>query len=359
MKGLIISGGKGTRLYPLTYTRAKQLIPVANKPVLYRVIEALKDAGIEEIGVVVGHTAAEIQSALGDGSNWGVRFTFIQQKQPEGLAQTVQISRDFLGDDPFVMFLGDNVLQGGITGLVHDFRRNEANAQLVLKEVSNPSAFGVVALDERGQVQRLVEKPADPPSNLALVGIYLFDATIHAAVNGLRPSARGEYEITDAIQQLIDGGGDVRAHIHPGWWIDTGKPLDLLEANSLVLDELLPTIAESAVIQRSQLDSRVTVEAGAVIEDCVIRGPSIIGREATLRHCYVGPFTSIYHDVRVEHCEIERSIILEHSQLENLPQRLADSLIGRYAHLQPSGEMPRALKMNLGDFSTIWVGATR
>ena len=356
MKGLIISGGKGTRLYPLTYTRAKQLIPVANKPVLYRVIEALRDAGIEEIGVVVGHTAQEIQAALGDGGCWGVRFTFIHQKQPEGLAQTVQISQDFLQEDPFVMFLGDNVLQGGITELVSDFRQNDASAQLVLKEVKNPSAFGVAALDGQGRVKQLLEKPANPPSNLALVGIYLFDAIIHEAVNRIRPSARGEYEITDAIQQLIDGGHDVRAHIHPGWWIDTGKPLDMLEANSLVLDELEPKIADSARIERSQLDSRVSVEAGAIIEDCVIRGPSIIGRDAVLRHCYVGPFTSIYHDVRAEHCEIERSIILEHSELRNLPQRLSDSLIGRYARLQPSGDMPRALKMNLGDFSTVWVG---
>ena len=356
MKGLIISGGKGTRLYPLTYTRAKQLIPVANKPVLYRVIEALRDAGIEEIGVVVGHTAQEIQAALGDGQCWGVRFTFIHQKQPEGLAQTVQISQDFLREDPFVMFLGDNVLQGGIKELVSEFRQNDASAQLVLKEVKNPSAFGVAAMDGQGRVKQLLEKPADPPSNLALVGIYLFDAIIHEAVNRIRPSPRGEYEITDAIQQLIDGGHDVRANIHPGWWIDTGKPLDMLEANSLVLDELEPKIADSARIERSQLDSRVSVEAGAIIEDCVIRGPSIIGRDAVLRHCYVGPFTSIYHDVRAEHCEIERSIILEHSELRNLPQRLSDSLIGRYARLQPSGDMPRALKMNLGDFSTVWVG---
>ena len=356
MKGLIISGGKGTRLYPLTYTRAKQLIPVANKPVLYRVIEALRDAGIEEIGVVVGHTAQEIQTALGDGHGWGVRFTFIHQQRPEGLAQTVQISQDFLREDPFVMFLGDNVLQGGITELVSDFRQNGADAQLVLKEVKNPSAFGVAALDGRGRVKRLVEKPADPPSHLALVGIYLFDAIIHEAVNRIRPSARSEYEITDAIQQLIDGGRDVRAHIHPGWWIDTGKPLDMLEANSLVLDELEPKIADSARVERSQLDSRVSVEAGALIEDCVIRGPSIIGKDTVLRHCYVGPFTSIYHDVRAEHCEIERSIILEHSELRHLPQRLSDSLIGRYARLQPSGDMPRALKMNLGDFSTVWVG---
>ena len=356
MKGLIISGGKGTRLYPLTYTRAKQLIPVANKPVLYRVIEALRDAGIEEIGVVVGHTAQEIQTALGDGHGWGVRFTFIHQQRPEGLAQTVQISRDFLREDPFVMFLGDNVLQGGIKELVSDFQQNGADAQLVLKEVKNPSAFGVAALDDQGRVKQLVEKPADPPSNLALVGIYLFDAIIHEAVNRIRPSARGEYEITDAIQQLIDGGHDVRAHIHPGWWIDTGKPLDMLEANSLVLDELEPKIANSARVERSQLDSRVSVEAGALIEDCVIRGPSIIGKDTVLRHCYVGPFTSIYHDVRAEHCEIERSIILEHSELRHLPQRLSDSLIGRYARLQPSGDMPRALKMNLGDFSTVWVG---
>ena len=355
MKGLIISGGKGTRLYPLTYTRAKQLMPVANKPVLFRVIEALREADIEEIGVIVGHTAAEIQAALGDGRRWGARITYIHQQQPEGLAQTVLIAREFLADDRFVMFLGDNVLQGGIAALVADFRQNRANAQIVLKRVENPSAFGVAALDGAGRVQRLLEKPPAPPSDLALVGIYLFDESIHKAVARIRPSTRGEYEITDAIQRLIDEGRDVRAHIHDGWWIDTGKPLDLLEANSLVLDELTPRIAADARIERSQLDRRVSVEAGARIEDCVIRGPAIIGKDTVLRHCYIGPFTSIYHDVRAEHCEIERSIILEHCELRNLPQRVADSLIGRYARLLPGRHLPRALKMNLGDFSTVWV----
>ena len=355
MKGLIISGGKGTRLYPLTYTRAKQLIPVANKPVLFRVIEALRAAEIEDIGVIVGHTAAEIEAALGDGSDWGVRFTFIQQERPEGLAQTVQIAREFLGDESFVMFLGDNVLQGGIRELVADFRQSGANAQILLKEVANPSAFGVARLDGEGRVTQLLEKPVEPPSNLALIGIYLFDSSIHEAVARIQPSARGEYEITDAIQQLIDAGGDVRAHVHTGWWIDTGKPLDLLEANGRVLDEIAPTIAPTAQIVASQIDNRVTVEAGARIEDCVIRGPAIIGQDTVLKRCYVGPFTSIYHDVFVECCEIERSIILEHSELRDLPQRLADSLVGRYARVQPSSGRPRALKMNLGDFSAVWV----
>ncbi len=356
MKGLILSGGKGTRLYPLTYTRAKQLIPVANKPVLVRVIEAIRDAGVRDIGMVVGPTAAEIQEALGDGSRWGVSLSYIRQHSPDGLAHAVKISRDFLGGEPFVMFLGDNVIQGGISQLIRDFAENDWNSQIVLKEVDNPSAYGVAKLRPDGSIERLIEKPAAPPSNLALVGIYMFDRHVFQAVDAIRPSARGEYEITDAIQWLIDRGHTVFPHIHRGWWIDTGKPTDMLEANSHVLEEIAPCIAECARIDdRSSVDSRVTVQAGARIVNSILRGPTIIGTDTLIENSYIGPFTSIYHSCQIRNCEIERSIILENSRVIDIDRTLRDSLIGRRASVKRSAEKPSGIKMNLGDHSTLWV----
>ena len=240
MKGLILSGGKGSRLYPLTYTSAKQLVPVANKPVLFRVIEAICDAGIKEIGIVVGvdDNARQIREAVGHGERWGVDVTFIPQDAPLGLAHAVKISRDFLGDDRFVMFLGDNVIQGGISGLIRDFEHSAWNSQIVLTRVRNPQQYGVAELAEDGSIKQLIEKPKDPPSDLALVGIYMFDRTVFEAVNAIQPSWRGELEITDAIQWLVHQGFAVRPYVHRGWWIDTGKPIDMLAANDKVLEEL-------------------------------------------------------------------------------------------------------------------------
>ncbi|RMG83000.1 MAG: glucose-1-phosphate thymidylyltransferase [Chloroflexi bacterium] len=356
MKGLILSGGKGTRLYPLTYTRAKQLIPVANKPILVRVVESIRDAGVTEIGVVIGHTGPEIREALGDGSQWGVEITYIPQDSPDGLAHAVKIAEDFIGDERFVMFLGDNVIQGGISTLIRDFAENpDWNSQIVLKEVENPSAYGVAQLRNDGSIEQLIEKPANPPSNLALVGIYMFDHNIFEAVKAIQPSARGEYEITDAIQWLIDHGYKVYPHVHKGWWIDTGKPIDMLEANSHVLEELTPSIAPDAIIENSEVDSRVTIESGASIINSIIRGPTVIGKNTIIENSYVGPFTSVYHDVIVQNSEIERSIVLEHSKILDLDVRLQDSLIGRHAKVKRDERKPRALKMNLGDYSTIWV----
>ncbi|HEY76578.1 MAG TPA: glucose-1-phosphate thymidylyltransferase [Thermoflexia bacterium] len=352
MKGLILSGGKGTRLYPLTYTRAKQLIPVANKPVLFRVIEAIRDAGITEIGIVVGDTAEEVKTAVGRGGRWGIQVTYIHQDQPLGLAHAVKVSQDFLEDDPFVMFLGDNVIQGGITDLVRQFQESDWNAQIVLTRVEHPEQYGVAELNEDGQVVRLIEKPKDPPSDLALVGIYMFDHHIHEAVAEIKPSWRGELEITDAIQWLVDHGYKVYPYVHRGWWIDTGRPGDILEANSLVLEELEPAV-EGYVDRDSEVDSRVTVEKGAEIINSVIRGPTIIGRRSRIVNSYIGPFTSIYHDVVIENSEIERSIVLEHSVIRDIPARIQDSLIGRNVTLNRSPMKPKAFKMNLGDYSQV------
>ncbi len=353
MKGLILSGGKGTRLYPLTYTRAKQLIPVANKPILFRVIEAIRDAGITEIGIVIGDTGPEIQEAVGDGSRWGATITYIPQEAPLGLAHAVKISRDFLGDDRFVMFLGDNVIQGGIHRLISDFdRHHEWNSQIVLTRVDHPEQYGVAKLTSDGRIERLIEKPKEPPSDLALVGIYMFDHHIFEAAEAIKPSWRGELEITDAIQWLVDHGYTVFPYVHKGWWIDTGAPDDMLEANSKVLEEVEPEV-RGFVDEHSEIDSRVTIQEGAEIINSTIRGPAIIGEHTRIVNSYIGPFTSIYHHVLIENCEIDRSIVLEHSVMRDIGIRVQDSLIGRHALVQKSEYRPRALKLKLGDHSKI------
>ncbi len=356
MKGLIPSGGKGTRLYPLTYTSAKQLIPVANKPILFRVIEAIRDAGITDIGIVVGggDTAKEIKAAVGQGGQWGVKVTYIHQEQPLGLAHVVKVSQDFLGDDRFVMFLGDNVIQGGISSLIEQFAGSDWHSQIVLTRVSHPEQYGVAELDEDGRIVQLVEKPKEPKSNLALVGIYMFDRYIHEAVDNITPSWRGELEITDAIQWLVEHGYQVYPYIHRGWWIDTGRPGDMLEANDLVLEELTPKI-EGYVDRDSEVDGRVTIQKGAEIVNSVIRGPAIIGEHTRIINSYVGPFTSIYHDVVIEDSEIERAIVLEHSLVRDIPARIQDSLIGRRVSLIRSPIKPKAYKLMLGDHSQVGI----
>ena len=355
MKGLILSGGKGTRLYPITYTSAKQLVPVANKPVLFRVIEAIRDAGIDDIGIVVGDTAAEIKEAVGTGRRWGVKITYIQQDAPLGLAHAVKVSRDFLGDERFVMFLGDNVIQGGISGLIGEFKHSDYDCQIVLTPVENPSRYGVAELDpETRRVIRLVEKPRNPPSNLILVGIYMFNEHVWEAVNAIKPSWRGELEITDAIQYLVDKGYDVHPYIHRGWWIDTGEPGEMLEANDLVLDEIEHQI-EGYIDRDSQVNGKVTIGKGAEIINSRIRGPAIIGEDTRLVNAYVGPFTSIYHHVLIENSEIEHSMVLEHSQIIDIPYRIEDSLIGRHAVITRSPIKPKALKMTLGDHSNVGI----
>lgn len=354
MKGLILSGGTGSRLRPLTYSNAKQLIPVANKPILFRVIESIRDAGIDEIGIVIGSTGSQIKEAVGRGGRWGVKITYIEQDQPLGLAHAVKVSQDFLGEDRFVMFLGDNVIEGGISPLIKQFASSEWNSQIVLTRIEDPRQYGVAELGEDGRIIRLVEKPKNPPSDLALVGIYMFDKHIFDAVHAIQPSWRGELEITDAIQWLVDNKHAVHPYVHRGWWIDTGKREDMLEANDLVLEELDYKI-EGYVDRDSQVGRRVTIERGAEIINSVIRGPAIIGENARIVNSYIGPFTSIDHDVKIENSEIEHSMVLENSHISDIESRIQDSLIGRNVSITRSPIKPKALKLALADHSQVGI----
>ena len=353
MKGLILSGGKGTRLRPLTYTSAKQLVPVANKPVLFYGIEAMAEAGLTEIGIVVGDTHAEIRAAVGDGSQFGVRVTYIPQEAPLGLAHAVKISQPFLQDEPFVMYLGDNLLNRGIVGFVQEFAREKPAAQILLTKVPDPQMFGVAQL-ENGRVIRLVEKPKEPIGDLALVGVYMFSPEIFESVNRIKPSFRNELEITDAIQDLIDRGLTVKPHIVEGWWKDTGKLEDMLEANRLILDTFERRI-DGQVDADSRIEGKVVIEAGAIVERSVIRGPAIIGRGARLVHAYVGPFTAIMNDVEITDTEIEHSIVLEGSSLRNLSNRVTDSLIGKGVKIYREPVKPSAYRFMLGDNSEVGI----
>ena len=353
MKGLILSGGKGTRLRPLTYTSAKQLVPVANKPVLFYGIEAIAAAGIREIGIVVGDTQAEIRAAVGDGSRWGVRVVYIEQDAPRGLAHAVKISQPFIGADPFVMYLGDNLLSKGISQFVDEFARERPAAQILLTLVPDPQMFGVAELKD-GQVVRLVEKPKEPIGDLALVGVYMFGPEIFESVSRIKPSFRNELEITDAIQDLIDRGLTVRPHIVEGWWKDTGKLEDMLEANRLILD-LQERRIDGTVDAESRIEGKVVIEAGAVVERSVIRGPAIIGSGARIVHAYVGPFTSIGNDVEIQDSEIEHSIVLEGSCVRDLANRVIDSLIGKNVKIYRMPVKPSAYRFMLGDNSEVGI----
>lgn len=351
MKALVLSGGRGTRLRPITHTRAKQLIPVANKPVLFYGLEAISEAGIKEVGIVVGDTAEEIKSAVGDGKKFGLKVSYIHQPEPLGLAHAVLISKRFLGNEPFVMYLGDNLLKSGIKKFVEQFEKAKANSQILLARVKNPSQFGVAEL-KGNKVVRLVEKPKKPKSDLALVGVYIFDQSIHQAVRAIKPSWRNELEITDAIQWLIDQGKDVRCQIVDGWWKDTGKVEDLLEANRMILDEL-PEKIEGKVDPESKIEFKVKIEKGAIVKKSVIRGPVIIGKGTRIEDAYIGPFTAISEDCIIKSAEIEHSIIMAESRIENLPRRLSDSLIGKNCLIQCSRQKPGAFRLIIGDSSEV------
>ena len=354
MKGLILSGGKGTRMRPLTYTSAKQLIPVANKPVLVYGIEAIVAAGIREIAIIVSpETGDEIKHAIGDGSRYGANVTYIDQDAPRGLAHAVLIAEDFLRDSPFVMYLGDNLLQHGITPLVEEYRQIDCNSEILLTKVENPSQFGVAELSPEGHVVRLTEKPAEPKSDLALVGVYMFDSTIFEAVKAIKPSKRGELEITDAIQWLLDNGRSIHPHIVKGWWKDTGKIEDMLEANRTVLDTFEREVR--GTITNSQIEGKVMIEEGAEIIDSVVRGPSIIGRDARISHAYVGPYTSIGSRCSLEYCELENSIVLENSTIAHVNGRIEASLIGKNVKIGRTQRKPAAYRFMVGDNSEVGI----
>lgn len=348
MKALVLSGGKGTRLRPITHTCAKQLLPVGNKPILFFGLEAIAAAGIKDVGIVVGETHEEIRNAVKNGSAWGLRVRYIQQEAPLGLAHAVKISRDFLGDDSFVMYLGDNLIRNPLGKLVKDFKAKKANAQILLAHVPDPTQFGVAQL-KGGHVVSLEEKPKKPKSDLALVGVYLFDKNIFKSIARLKPSARGELEITDAISGLLKLGFKVQPTIIEGWWKDTGKLEDILEANRLVLDTFEQSL-QGKVSADSKIEGKVVVEKGAKVVKSTIRGPVIIGKGAEIVGSYVGPFTAISENVKVLQSEIENSIVLKDSVIE-MVQRIEGSLIGQNVQVVKSKVKPAAYKIMVGDSS--------
>jgi glucose-1-phosphate thymidylyltransferase len=353
VKALVLAGGTGSRLRPITYTSAKQLVPVANKPILFYGLEQIREAGVTDVGIIVGETGDEIRAAVGDGSELGIRATFIEQDAPLGLAHAVLTAESFLGDDDFVMFLGDNLIEGGITELVADFERSRPAAQILLKGVPDPQRFGVAELGPDGGVVRLVEKPADPPSDLALVGVYLFTSAVLDAARRITPSARGELEITDAIQRLVDDGLDVRASVVTGWWLDTGKKDDLLDANRIVLGSLRRRI-DGDVDEASQLVGDVVVEAGAVVRGSTVRGPAIIAAGTRVVDSYVGPFTSIARDCELRDVEIEFSVVLDGCRITDV-RRIEASLLGREVVIGRATTRPVAYKFMLGDHSQVGI----
>ncbi len=351
LRGLILSGGAGTRLRPITHTSAKQLVPVANKPVLFYGIEALVEAGVEEIGIVIApETGDEIAAAVGDGSRFGARITYIRQDEPLGLAHAVLTAEEYLQGGPFVMYLGDNLLRDGITDLVGAFRASEPDALILLTRVPDPGNYGVAKLDG-DRIVGLIEKPRDPPSDLALVGVYMFGPPIYEAAKAIEPSGRGELEITDAIQRLIDGGKRVESHTVAGWWKDTGQLDDMLEANRLVLEDIERRVDGELV--DSKVEGRVVVEAGARLERSVVRGPAIIGADARIRDAYIGPYTSIDAGVVVERSEVEHSILLAGSSVSDLGSRMEASLLGRNVTLSRGDGLPKTLRMIVGDNAEI------
>ena len=348
MKALVLAGGKGTRLRPLTYTIAKQLIPVANRPVLHYVIEHLREAGISDVGVIISpHTGDQIQKALSE-YDTGLRLHYIPQDEPLGLAHAVKMARDYLADDPFVMYLGDNLIRDGIGGLVNEFSESQADALILVKQVQDPSRFGVAMFDGNGQVVRLVEKPKEPPSDLGLVGVYVFSPAIHEAVDRIRPSSRGELEITDAIQYLLDNGYRVSGKTLEGWWLDCGKKDDLLEANRTVLDEWIDRDVRGDVDEHSQLLGRVVVGEGATISDSRLRGPVVIGPDSTVQQSFIGPYTSVGTGCRILGSSLEHSVVLDGALIEGVEQ-IEDSVIGQNAAVRRSSDGRNSVRLLVGD----------
>jgi len=349
MKALILAGGRGTRLRPITYTMAKHLLPVANKPILFYVLDQVSEAGITDIGIIISpETGSSIKEALAGGSRWGVKITYILQPEPGGLAHAVKIAQDFLGDSSFLLFLGDNLIQGGIMDFVGQFYASTPDALILLKEVPDPRAFGVAELDASGKIVRLTEKPEEPKSNLALVGVYLFTPEIHKAIAQIKPSPRGELEITDAIQKLLEMGRGIRSHVLQGWWLDTGTKDDLLEANCVVLDEFLKQDIKGDVDLLSRIAGRVEIRKGTRVENSLIRGPVSIAQDCRIRNSFIGSFTSIGAGTVIEDSSVEHSVILENCHILKI-RRLADSVIGRNTNVVKQEQNFKATRLFVGD----------
>jgi len=352
MKALVLSGGRGTRLRPLTFTTAKQLIPVGNKPILGYVLDHLSAAGIKELGVVIAReTGEDVRGYVGDGSAWGFERVVYIVQEPLGLAHAVKTARDFLGDDSFIMYLGDNLLGAGVGGLLRKFEEEGLDALILLKEVDDPRAFGVAVLDDEGNVVRLMEKPSDPPTNLALVGVYVFSSRIHEAIDRIKPSWRGELEITDAIQEMINLGFRVKAEVLNSWWLDTGKKDDILSANAVVLDEFLKREIHGEIDGDSRVTGRVCVGAGTKIINSKIRGPCAIGEDCIIENSFIGPYTSVGNGTRISNSAIEYCVILNNVVVENI-DRLEESLIGRYAKVTRN-QRHRIIRLNVGDYTEV------
>ncbi|GLW96927.1 glucose-1-phosphate thymidylyltransferase [Microtetraspora sp. NBRC 16547] len=355
MKALVLAGGKGTRLRPLTHTSAKQLVPVANKPVLFYGLEAIRDAGITSVGIILGETGREVREAVGDGSAFGLDVTYIEQEAPLGLAHCVLIAKEFLADDPFVMYLGDNFLVDGIAGMVDAFRAADCDARILLTRVAEPQFYGVAELGPDGEIVALEEKPEHPRSDMAIVGVYTFSPAIHEAVRAIRPSARGELEITDAIEWLIDTGHRVQSHFVTGYWKDTGRLQDMLECNRIVLEAIEPDVG-GTVDGFSEITGRVVIAPGAVVEGSVIRGPAVIGADAKISRSYIGPYTSIGEGCVLEDAEVDYSIVLGDSAIRGV-SGLTHSLIGRNAEVTRATGVPNTYQLMVGDHSRVQVRA--
>ncbi|MGI0491593.1 glucose-1-phosphate thymidylyltransferase [Alkalinema pantanalense CENA528] len=354
MKALILSGGKGTRLRPLTYTGAKQLVPVANKPVLWYGIEAIVAAGITDIGIIISpETGEEVRTKTGNGDRFGANITYILQEQAAGLAHAVKTAQPFLGDSAFVMYLGDNLIPDPLHDFANVFKERNLDALILLRAVNDPTAFGVAQVDAAGRVLKLVEKPKEPPSNLALVGIYFFSAAVHEAIGRIQPSARGELEITDAIQDLIDHQRAIEARQLQGWWLDTGKKDDLLEANRILLDTRLHKEVHGIVDDRSQVLGRVQIGEGTRIINSTIRGPVAIGANCHIENSFIGPYTSIADHVILREVDLEHSMLLQGAKVEGIHQRIVDSVIGQRAKLTEAPSRPKALRFMIGDDSHV------
>jgi glucose-1-phosphate thymidylyltransferase len=350
MKAIILCAGMAKRLYPLTVTMSKHLIPVANKPILFYGLEAIRDVGVTEVGLVVGATRKDIEEAVGSGKKWGLNVTYIPQENPQGLAHAVKISRNFLKDEPFIMYLGDNLLKEGLSSFVDNFNLHKPNALILLYEVNNPSQFGI-AIVENGQVKKVMEKPKNPPTNLALVGAYIFDHNIYTAIDAIKPSARGELEITDAIEYLIENNYDVEPHHVSGWWKDTGRPEDIIEANRFILDGIKTDI-QGKINGNSQIVGRVQIEKGTEINDSIVRGPVAIGKNCRINNSFVGPYTSIGDGVVLENSEIEHSVMMGNSSIRNIAGRIDNSLLGRNVTVSKIETKPHVYKLIHGDNSS-------